>query len=260
MVGKGEVFPLHSGHILTGEGCFLRERNRAVLALLLTVLLALLLPLPRWGRTAETFTRLPDQTLILDPGHGGEDGGAVSVSGAPESRINLTIAMQTDQLMGFFGVRTVLTRTGDLSIHDTEAETLREKKVSDLHNRVALINGTENATLISIHQNSAPDERIHGAQVFFGDEILSRPLAQTIQEAIRETLDPENHRRPQQAASSIYLMNHISCRAVLVECGFLSNPEEEQRLRDPAYQKKLAMVLAAGYLTSGDTQEGESLI
>ena len=229
-------------------------------ALLLAALLGLLLPLPRWGGTTETFTRLPGQTLILDPGHGGEDGGAVSVSGVPESGINLSIALDLDQLMGFFGVRTVLTRRSDVSIHDSAAKSLREKKVSDLHNRVALINGTPGATLISIHQNSAPDGRYRGAHVFYGDEVLSRPLAQAIQNNIRTVLDPENDREVQRAAESIYLMNHISCRAVLVECGFLSNPREERLLRDPSYQKKLAMVLAASYLAQGDTQEGESLV
>ena len=229
-------------------------------SLLLAVLLGLLLPLPRLGGTTAVFTRLPEQTLILDPGHGGEDGGAVSVSGVPESGINLSIALELDQLMGFFGVHTILTRSSDVSIHDSGAKSLREKKVSDLHNRVSLINATAGATLISIHQNSAPDGRYHGANVFYGDEVLSRPLAQAIQDGIRDALDPENHREVQRAAKSIYLMNHISCRAVLVECGFLSNPREERQLRDPAYQKKLAMVLAASYLAQGDAQEGESLI
>ena len=229
-------------------------------SLLLAVLLGLLLPLPRLGGTTAVFTRLPEQTLILDPGHGGEDGGAVSVSGVPESGINLSIALELDQLMGFFGVRTILTRSSDVSVHDSGARSLREKKVSDLHNRVALINGTAGATLISIHQNSAPDGRCHGAHVFYGDEVLSRPLAQGIQNNIRDVLDPENHREVQRAAESIYLMNHISCRAVLVECGFLSTPREERLLRDPVYQKRLAMILAASYLAQGDTQEGESLI
>ncbi len=237
-----------------------RTRPRRWLALLLAALLGVLLPLPNWGRTAPVFTRLPEQTLILDPGHGGEDGGAVSVSGQPESGINLAIAKDADALLGFFGARVLLTRSEDVSIHDSGAGTLREKKVSDLHNRVSLINAAENATLLSIHQNASPDVRWHGAHVFYGDEVLSRPLAQTIQESIRDHLDPDNDREPQRAASSIYLMNHISCRAVLVECGFLSNPGEEKRLLDPVYQKKLAMILTAAYLTQGDTQEGESLI
>lgn len=236
------------------------KRSGWRLALPLAALLGLLLPLPRWGGTLDAFTRLPAQTLILDPGHGGEDGGAVSASGVSESGINLAIALDADALLGFFGARVILTRAADVSIHDAGAETLREKKVSDLHNRTALINETPNATLISIHQNAAPDWRYRGAHVFYGDEVLSRPLARTIQESVRRLLDPENRREPQRAAENIYLMNHIACRAVLVECGFLSNPEEEKLLRDPAYQKKLAMILTAAYLTQGDAQEGESLI
>ena len=237
-----------------------KRKGTGVLAILMTILAALCLPLPHWGEIETVFTRLPDQTLILDPGHGGEDGGAVSGTGQSESGVNLAIARDADCLMGFFGVRTALTRYGDVSIHDSGAKTLREKKRSDLKNRAALINGTSNPTLISIHQNASPNPKYHGAQVFYGDPVLSRPLASAIQEGIRTCLDPENQREPQRVPDSIYLMNHISCRAVLVECGFLSNPEEEARLLDDTYQKKLAMVLTAGYLTQGGTQEGESLI
>ena len=212
------------------------------------------------GQTALVFSRMPEQVLIIDPGHGGEDGGAVSVSGQKESDLNLAIALDLDQLMGFYGVQTLMTREDDRSIHDPEAETLREKKVSDLHNRVSLVNRVEQATLISIHQNSYPDAQYHGTQVFYGEDTLSPPLAQGIQDLVRETLDPSNHRVPQRVADSVYLMNHISCRAVLVECGFLTNPEEDRMLQDDSYQRKLAMVLGAAYLQFGDTQEGESLI
>lgn len=237
-----------------------RKRRDRWFVLLLAALLGLVIPLPRWGDTDAAFIRLPEQTLILDPGHGGEDGGAVSVSGAPESGINLAIALDLDQIMGFFGVRTVLTRREDVSIHDSSAKSLREKKISDLHNRAALINAVEHATLISIHQNAVSDGRCRGAHVFYGDEILAGPLARQIQREIRNALDPSNDREPQPAPASVYLMNHVSCRAVLVECGFLSNPREERLLRDPGYQKKLAMVLAGAYLTEGDTWKGGSLI
>lgn len=214
-----------------------------------------------WGsQTAPAFARLPQQTLIIDPGHGGEDGGAVSVSGQKESDLNLAIALQLDQLMGFYGVHTVLTREDDRSIHDPEATTIREKKVSDIHNRVELVNQIEGGTLISIHQNSYPSPQYHGTQVFYADDGLSQPLAQGVQDMVRESLDPANTRTPQRVSESVYLMNHISCRAVLVECGFLTNPEEDALLQDGTYQRKLAMVLGASYLQFGDTQEGESLI
>lgn len=196
------------------------------------------------------FARLPEATLVIDPGHGGEDGGAVSVTGVPESGMNLSIALRLDSLMGFYGVRTILTRTEDVSIHDGNAHTIREKKVSDLHNRVALINAVENATLVSIHQNAAPVGSYRGAQVFYTGGTDSLALAENIQTGLRRCLDGDNTRAPQVIPSSVYLMRHITCRAVLVECGFVSNPEEEVLLQSADYQKKLAMVLGAGYLTA----------
>ena len=185
----------------------------------------------------------------------------MSISGQQESQINLAIALELDQLMGFYGVPTVMTRSSDVSIHDAQASTLREKKVSDLHNRVDRINQVENATVISIHQNASPNTSFQGIQVFYGgDETLSRPLAQKVQETMIWALSPEKKRSVQRVDASVYLMNHIACRAILVECGFLSNPEEDRLLQEPAYQRKLAMVLASSYLTSGSAQEGESFV
>jgi N-acetylmuramoyl-L-alanine amidase len=149
----------------------------------------------------------------------------------------------------------VLTRREDVSIHDPSAQTLREKKVSDLHNRTDLVNETENATLISIHQNSAPSSQYHGTQVFYTDPLRSQALAQAVQTAVREDLDPTNTRTAQAIPSTVYLMNHVSCRAILVECGFLSNPEEDRLLQQKAHQQKLAMILASAYLTTGDGDE-----
>lgn len=193
-------------------------------------------------------TVLERPTLIIDAGHGGEDGGAVSPSGALESRINLDIALRLDGILGLYGVPAVLLRDTDVSLHDKTAQTLRQKKVSDLHNRVEMVNAHKNAVLLSIHQNSYPDSRYHGAQVFFSPTDGSRELAQVLQEQLRDTLDPQNGRLEKQIPDTIYLMNHISCPAVLVECGFLTNPHEEARLRDGIYQTKLAAALAGGYL------------
>lgn len=220
------------------------------LALCLCVLGACALLYPR--EAVPAFARLPESTLVIDPGHGGEDGGAVSVTGVPESGMNLSIALRLDALMGFYGVHTLLTRTEDVSIHDRDARTLREKKVSDLHNRAALINAVENATLISIHQNAAPVGEYRGAQVFYTGGADSLALAENIQSSLRRCLDRENTRAPQVIPSSVYLMSHIQCRAVLVECGFVSNREEDVLLQNADYQKKLAMVLGAGYLTAGE--------
>ncbi len=199
-------------------------------------------------------------TLILDAGHGGEDGGAVSLSGVPESAVNLAVTRRLDFLLGLFGVPGVMLRQEDISLHDDNAKTLREKKVSDLKNRVAAIESEKNACLISIHQNTFSDPRYHGAQVFFAPTDGSQALAEAMQETLRITLDPENQRVCKPIPDTIYLMNHIACPAILVECGFLSNPEEEHLLTSPNYQTKLAAALAGGLLSyQTSTTQGASI-
>ena len=141
-------------------------------------------------------------------------------------------------------------REEDISLHDNSAVSLREKKVSDLKNRVAAIEEQRGATLLSIHQNTYPNGRYHGAQAFYAPTEGSKELAEHIQAAIRSTLQPDNERAVKQIPDTVYLMNHISCPAVLVECGFLTNPGEEALLLDPDYQKQLAAVLAGAWLTA----------
>ncbi len=205
-----------------------------------------------------TPVRLPDRQIILDAGHGGEDGGAVSVTGIPESQINLAVTLKLDQLLGFCGLAPILTRDSDVSVYDPGCNTLREKKVSDIHNRVALIEGTDNALVVSIHQNTFPNAAYHGAQVFFRPGEESEALAKQVQQALCGEVDPGNKRTPTRIPSSVYLMAHITCPAVLVECGFLSNPAEEKRLRSSCYQNKLAMCLTSALLQSGEIQGSET--
>lgn len=191
-----------------------------------------------------------ERVWVVDPGHGGEDGGAVSVTGVPESQINLAIAKRLDALLGFYGENSYLMREEDISLHDPEAKTLREKKVSDLHNRAQLVGELEGAVLVSIHQNTFPQSKYHGTQVFFAPTQGSQALAETCQQAIHTSLQPDNSRQAKPIADNVYLMNHVDCPAVLVECGFLSNPEEEAMLRQEDYQTKLAAVLAQVCLSS----------
>ncbi len=198
-------------------------------------------------------TRFSGETVVIDAGHGGEDGGAVSVSGAIESQINLDIALRLDQILGLYGVNTVLLRDSDVSLHDPDAQTLRQKKVSDLHNRVAAIQALENPVVISIHQNTYTSSQYHGAQVFYANGELSLPFAQITQATLKQAVDPGNERQPTAIPESVYLMNHISCRAILVECGFLSNPQEDALLQSPGYQTKLATALAGAYLSYHQT-------
>lgn len=181
-------------------------------------------------------------TVIIDAGHGGVDGGAVSCTGVLESVINLEIALKLNDLMHLLGINTVMIRETDISVY-TKGETIAQKKISDLKERVRIVNNTSNATLISIHQNHFTDSRYSGAQVFYGETDGSQQLAESLQSTFFKTMNPANNRRIKKA-DGIYLMQHIECTAVLVECGFLSNAAEEYKLRTKEYQQKISSVIA----------------
>jgi N-acetylmuramoyl-L-alanine amidase len=180
---------------------------------------------------------------IIDAGHGGVDGGAVSCTGAYESHINLQIALKLNDLMHLLGMQTKMIRTTDISVY-TSGDTIAAIKASDLKERVRIVNSTENGVLISIHQNYYSNGRYDGAQVFYANTDGSKELANIMQTALREGLDPGNNRLS-KPSEGIYLMKHIQKTGILVECGFLSNHSEEAKLRDNEYQNSLCCVLAS---------------
>lgn len=187
-------------------------------------------------------------TWVIDAGHGGEDGGAVSPGGIRESQLNLEIALRVNNLLRFTGQATVLTRADDAAIH-TEGDTIRARKASDIRNRVSLVNNAENAVLLSIHQNSLPSSPVtHGAQVFWNRQEGGEALARVIQDSLNSTINIGNEKNCKKIPDTIYLMKHVTAPAVLVECGFLSNGEETEKLQSPSYQIKLASAIAAGCL------------
>ncbi|MCI8572934.1 MAG: N-acetylmuramoyl-L-alanine amidase [Oscillibacter sp.] len=187
--------------------------------------------------------------VIVDPGHGGEDGGAVSAEGVKESQLNLEISLRLNDLLRFAGQRTVMTRMEDVSTCDEGLNTIRQRKVSDLKNRVALVNEQTPAVLLSIHQNSLPSSpATHGAQAFYNRQEGAEALAESIQSALNAAANTENGKRAGKIPDSIYLMKNITAPGILVECGFLSNSAETGQLQDPAYQLRLASAIAAGYL------------
>lgn len=222
------------------------------LVILLTVLgiglAALLLVSQPAAVKAYVPARFAECTLVIDAGHGGEDGGAVSISGVPESVLNLAVAKRLDAILGFCGVPSVMLRSEDVMLSDPGGKTMRERKVSDLHNRAKAVEGVENAVLISVHQNSFTDSRYSGAQVFYAPTADSQGFAGRTQELLRVTLSPGNDRKAKPIPQTVYLMNHIGCKAILVECGFLTNPSEDRLLQTPDYQLKLAATLAGAYL------------
>ncbi len=189
--------------------------------------------------------------LIIDAGHGGVDGGATSCTGVLESHINLQIALRLDDLMHLLGISTVMIRKEDISVH-TEGKTIAAKKISDLRNRVKTVNDIPNSILISIHQNYFSENQYSGAQIFCGTNAESRIFAETMQKRINASLCRDSNRKVKKG-TGIYLMEKIKGTGVLIECGFISNPAEEQKLNDHEYQKKLCCVIASAtsqYLTN----------
>lgn len=201
-------------------------------------------------KASAAHTGYPETTLIIDAGHGGMDGGAVSPSGVKESVINLEIALKLDQIMGFYGVRTVMTRSTEALDYSDKAHTIREKKVEDQKKRINLINATENAVLISIHQNNFPDGSPFGAQVLYAATPGSEEFSENMQKSLINALNPLNKRQAARVPKSVLIFSQIRCPAILIECGFLSNREEEKLLRTDTYRLKVAAVIAAGYLSN----------
>lgn len=183
------------------------------------------------------------KTVIVDAGHGGVDGGAVSCTGVYESAVNLEISLRLNDLLHLLGINTVMIRETDCSVY-TKGETIAQKKISDLKERVRIVNDTPNAILISIHQNHFNDDRYSGAQVFYAPTEDSQALAISLQSAFVKTINPSSNRKTKKA-DGIYLMQHIKCPAALIECGFLSNQKEEYMLRTPEYQKQICAVIAS---------------
>ena len=186
--------------------------------------------------------------LVIDPGHGGMDGGAMAADGTVEAQINLAVSLRVEELARFIGVETEMTRREDVSLHDASADTVRAKKASDLKNRTALANAVPGGVVVSIHQNSLPDvPSVCGAQVFYSSAEVRQELAEPVQSALNAALNPKP-KEPKQAGSSVYLLQHAKSPTILVECGFLSNPQETVRLNTPAYQTELALTILSAVL------------
>ena len=215
----------------------------------------------QWGSRAVTVIaeNTPverEHRIVIDAGHGGEDGGATSCTGIVESTYNLSISTRLNDLFHLLGYETRMIRTTDTSVY-TKGETIAQKKVSDLKERVRMVNETEKALLLSIHQNSLPSSPVtHGAQVFWNQQEGAEELAEVIQTALNSTVNVGNEKHTKRIPSTVYLMKHVTVPAVLVECGFLTNREETTLLQDETYQRGLAVSITAGYLRG--ISEGEA--
>ena len=178
--------------------------------------------------------------VVIDAGHGGADPGKVGVDGSLEKDINLQIALKLQMFLQMQDVDVILTRDSDMGLYDENAS---NKKVQDMKNRVAIIEENQPVLTVSIHQNSYHEEYVHGAQVFYyANSEKSKELAERIQEVMALQLDKDNARKA-KANDSYYLLKKTSSPIVIVECGFLSNYEEAQKLSSELYQEKVAWAI-----------------
>ena len=183
-------------------------------------------------------------TVVIDAGHGGEDGGTQSADGLLEKEVNLRIAALLNDMLRSNGIATVMTRTEDILLYDRNVDYHGHKKMLDLAARRKIAEETENAVFISIHMNSYPEAKYHGLQVFYSPhDPQSQELAARIQQDAQAFLQPDNHRKIKSATSGIYLLDRLHCPAVLVECGFLSNPSEAARFATEECRQEIAFLL-----------------
>ena len=197
--------------------------------------------------SADAGENVNKKVIVLDAGHGGIDGGCVSVNGVAEKGINLSIVQTLRDCFDILGFDVVCTREDDRSIHDSGVEGIGKQKLSDMKNRHDIINRYDDALVLSVHQNQFVDERYSGAQMFYAkDNDDSRRLAECMKKQFVALLQPNNERETKPVGKEIYLIHNAKSPSVLVECGFLSNHDEAKLLESADYQKKVAFTILTG--------------
>ena len=196
-------------------------------------------------------------TVIIDPGHGGIDGGATD-NNIIEKDINLAVSQNLRDLLSIQGFRVIMTREDDRSLHDDGLTQIARQKRSDMYHRLSVIENNPNAVFISIHQNKFEQSSSKGAQIFYSpNHPDSQKLAQSIQDSFVSLLQPDNHREIKEAQNNLFLLYESQIPAVMVECGFISNPEEAAKLQTEVYQQQIAFTVYRGlhrYLQAADSR------
>ena len=195
-----------------------------------------------------TATPVSGKTVILDAGHGTPDEGAQSSDGVTEAETNLKITLKVQKLLEQSGCNVILTRSDDNAIYDLDSKTLRQKKVSDIKNRVKIGNESSADIFVSIHLNKISESQYYGWQCFYNTKNeKSIDLSKSIQESLNEAIEKENNRVAMKL-NTVYIMKNVEIPISIVECGFLSNPEEEALLQTEEYQDKLAWGIYNGIM------------
>lgn len=188
------------------------------------------------------------KTIVIDAGHGKPDEGAESSRGTTEAETNLKIALKLQNLLEQSGSSVILTRSDENAIYDIDSKTLRQKKVSDIHNRVKIGNESSADIFVSIHLNKIPQQQYDGWQTFYNAQSADgQKLAVSIQNNLNDAIQKENNRAA-KSIENIYIVKHVEIPITIVECGFLSNPEEEKLLLEDEYQNRLAWGIYNGII------------
>ncbi len=215
-----------------------------IIAVIICLMLLVLFAVMKINVAADESTFSGSACIVIDAGHGGEDGGAESADGIAEKGINLAISQALRDYFELSGIKVLMTRDSDMPMGDQSLPTLSERTREDFKERLALFNKENVDCVISIHQNKFTEPQYSGAQVFYSpNDEKSAALAEYIRKSITGLLQPDNQRQNKKADSGIYLLNNCTNPCVLVECGFLSNPEETARLADENYQKQIAFAI-----------------
>ena len=228
---------------------FLKRFAFALLALFLFVLSVVSLPNKKANVATVSAVLKENPVIIIDAGHGGFDGGAVANDGTAEKNINLNIALTLGNMLSLNGIKVIYTRTEDTGTETNESESIRNRKRSDLNNRLNIMKENPEALFVSIHLNKFTTVKANGAQVFYsGNFEDSQVLGNFIQQNIKEQLQQGNNRVIKKATDDAFLLYNATVPAVIVECGFLSNTAELELLKTNDYQCKMAFAVFCGIL------------
>ncbi len=217
----------------------------SLLLLLIIFLISLLHPADTSRNTdLDIYEKSKYPTVVIDAGHGGEDGGAIGASGVYEKELNLYIAQNLASMLRTNGINVVMTRERDELLYDKNSDYRGRKKQLDLAARVKIAQEEENCIFVSIHMNSFPQEKYRGLQVYYSsNNSASKELAESIQSSVCKYLQAENTRTVKKASSNIFLLDRITKPAVLIECGFISNTEECALISTEKYRQKLTLAI-----------------
>lgn len=197
-----------------------------------------------YKRVDTAFSGVSKFCVVLDAGHGSPDGGAVGANGTQEKDINLDIVLKLQEILENRGFEIILTRSGDSGVFDSSAKTIHEKKISDMNNRRDIINSGKADLFVSIHMNAFGNKNAEGLHIFYSrNHPEAEPLANLMQEKISDITGAKTH-EVKIASDTLYLMKNPMPPAILAECGFITNPEEEKRLNDEEYRAKIAFAIA----------------